>query len=67
MAKKQEDVKCKRSYCMPERLVDLLESQARESGMVREAMVAAGTLEFINKSANERSRMLKALADLVAK
>ena len=53
--------KPKRSYYLPGKLVDVFAKEASKSGYVKEKMVAAAMLEFINSDPNTRAQMFDRL------
>jgi hypothetical protein len=49
--------KPKRSYYLPGKLVDAFDKEATKGGFVREKVVAAAMLHFIDSSPVQRSKM----------
>ena len=53
--------KPKRSYYLPGKLVDAFAKDAAKGGYVKEKMVAAAMLEFLNSSPDARAKMFERL------
>jgi len=58
--------KPKRSYYLPGKLVDVFAKDAAKNGYVKEKMVAAAMLEFLNSSADARAKMFDRLDAFLA-
>jgi hypothetical protein len=50
-------VKPKRSYYLPGKLVDAFDKEAAKGGFVREKVVAAAMLHFLDSNPDQRSKM----------
>ena len=53
--------KPKRSYYLPMKLVDALDKDAEKGGYVKEKMVAAGMLHFLESDPNARAKLFDRL------
>jgi hypothetical protein len=53
--------KHKRSYYMPDKLIDLLEAECQKSGLVREKVIAAAALHFLKSGPEARADMFEEL------
>ncbi len=53
--------KIKRSYYLPNKLVDAFDAESVRSGYVRERVVAAAVCHFLNASPAERQKMFESL------
>jgi len=53
--------KYKRSYYVPKKLVTAFDAECRKSGYVREKVVAAAILKFLDAKPNERMQMFDRL------
>jgi hypothetical protein len=49
--------KPKRSYYLPKKLVDAFDKECRKSGYVKEKVVAAAMLMFLDSDPNDRAKM----------
>jgi hypothetical protein len=54
-------VKPKRSYYLPGKLVDAFNKDAAKGGFVKEKVVAAAMLHFLDSSPNERAKLFDRL------
>ena len=54
-------VKPKRSYYLPGKLVSAFDKDCAKSGYVKEKVVAASMLQFLNSDPNTRSKMFEQL------
>ena len=59
-------VKPKRSYYLPGKLVDAFDKECAKSGYVKEKVVAAAMLAFLDSSPNERSKMFNRMDSFVS-
>jgi len=57
----QNTPKPKRSYYLPARLVNAFDRDCEKSGYVKEKVVAAAILQFLESRPEERSRMFERL------
>ncbi len=57
--------KPKRSYYLPGKLVDAFDKDCSRSGMVKEKVVAAAMLAFLDSTPQERAKMFDKLANFV--
>ena len=57
--------KPKRSYYLPGKLVAAFDKECEKSGYVREKVVAAAMLAFLNSDASARAKMFDSLAKFV--
>jgi hypothetical protein len=57
--------KPKRSYYLPGKLVTAFDKDCQKSGYVREKVVAAAMLAFLNSDAGARAKMFDGLAKFV--
>jgi hypothetical protein len=53
--------KDKRSYFLPNKLVDAFDKEARKQGYVRERIIAAAIAHFLRSSPDERALMFEEL------
>lgn len=53
--------KPKRSYYLPGKLVDAFDKEARKAGYVKEKIVAAAMLRFLDSSPDARAKMFERL------
>ena len=58
--------KPKRSYYLPGKLVDAFDKEANRGGFVREKVVAAAMLYFLESSPNERAKQFERLESFVS-
>jgi len=58
--------KPKRSYYLPGKLVDAFDKDAVKGGFVREKVVAAAMLAFLDSSPGERAKMFNRLDSFVS-
>jgi hypothetical protein len=54
-------IKPKRSYYLPGKLVDAFNKDAAKGGFVKEKVVAASMLHFLDSSPNERAKLFDRL------
>lgn len=57
--------KPKRSYYLPAKLVDAFDKDCAKSGMVKEKVVAAAMLSFLDSNPTQRAAMFEKLAQFV--
>jgi hypothetical protein len=57
----------KRSYYLPKKLIDAVDKECRQHGIIRQRAAAAGILRFLKASPTERQAMLENLAKFVGK
>jgi hypothetical protein len=57
--------KNKRSYYLPGKLVDAFDKESRKAGYVKEKIVAAAVLQFLDSSPDARAKMFDRLDGFV--
>ena len=58
--------KVKRSYYLPDKLVKVFDAESAKSGYVREKVVAAAVLEFLNSDPTSRAKMFDRLDKFIS-
>jgi hypothetical protein len=59
--------KPQRSYCLPGKLVAAFDKECQKTGYVREKVVAATTLAFLQSDPGVRAKMFERLASFLGK
>jgi hypothetical protein len=57
----------KRSYYLPKKLIDAVDKECRQAGLVRQRAVAAAVLHFLHASPQQRQAMFDNLAKFLGK
>lgn len=57
--------RAKRSYFLPDKLIEALDQEAEKQGYVREKVVAAAAANFLRSSPDERAQMFEDLEQLL--